>query len=82
MREDYRDEFVTCCPYCGGNKMVLAYQTAYGAVSSTSNRLGGRPLYHSVCLRCGSVVRSFVKEPEKLLKRKDRDPSGGRGSGL
>ena len=28
--------------------------------------------YHSICRNCGSVVRSYVKKPEKLLKRKDR----------
>ena len=33
---------------------------------------GGIGLYHSVCRNCGSVVRSYVKEPEKLLKRKER----------
>ena len=72
MREDYRDAYVTRCPYCGGTEFTEAFQAAYGAVTATSNKLGGRALYHSVCLNCGSVVRSFVKEPEKLLKRSDR----------
>ena len=72
MVKEYRDEYVSRCPYCGGNEIIEAYQTAYAAVTATSNKLGGRPLYHSICLKCGSVVRSYVKEPEKLLKRKDR----------
>ncbi len=74
VTEPYRDPYVSRCPYCGGTRMIEAFQSAYGAVTATSNKLGGRPLYHSVCLNCGSVVRSYVKEPQKLLKRKDRDP--------
>ena len=72
MIGSYQDEYVSRCPYCGGTEFVEAFQAAYGAVSATNNKLGGRPLYHSICLKCGSVVRSYVKEPEKLLKRKDR----------
>ena len=75
--KDYRDEFVPRCPYCGGTEMIEAMQTAYGAVSATSNKWSGRPLYHSVCRKCGSVVRTFVKEPEKLLKRRDRKKDRG-----
>ena len=70
--EEYKDEYVKVCPYCGGSEMIEAYQTAYGALTSKNNPWGGAPLYHSVCRRCGSVVRSFVKEPEKLFKKKDR----------
>ena len=69
MPEDRYDR----CPYCGGTEIIECYQTGYGAVTAVSNKLGGRALYHAVCRRCGSVVRSYVKEPEKLLKRKDRN---------
>lgn len=72
MLKEHRDEYVSRCPYCGGTELTEAFQTAYGAVSGTSNRLGGVPLYHTVCLKCGSVVRSYVKKPEKLLRRRDR----------
>ena len=72
MSEFYRDEYVSRCPYCGGTEMIETFQSAYGAVSATSHKLGGVSLYHSVCRHCGSVVRSYVKDPEKLLKRKDR----------
>ena len=70
---DYnKDKYVLRCPYCGGEEMIEAFQSCYGAVIATSNVLGGRTLYHMICRNCGSVVRSFVKEPEKLLKRRDR----------
>lgn len=60
------------CPYCGGTEMIVTLQTAYGAVTALGNALGGVPLYHLICRQCGCVARSFVKEPEKLLRRKDR----------
>ena len=72
MIENYRDAYVIRCPFCGSTQMIETFQSAYGALTATSNKLGGRPLYHSVCRQCGSVVRSFVKNPEKLLKRRDR----------
>ena len=73
MGDYYKDAYVSRCPYCGGAEMIETFQTGYGAVTATRNKLGGRALYHSVCRKCGSVVRSYVKEPEKLLKRKDRN---------
>lgn len=67
-----QDKYVTRCPYCGGTEIIEVYQTYYGAVSSVKNKLHGADLYHSVCRNCGSVLRSYVKNPEKLLRRKDR----------
>ncbi len=72
MIDDYRDAFVTSCPYCGSTEMIEALQSAYGAIYAKSHPFGGRALYHSVCRKCGSIVRSYVKEPEKLLKLRDR----------
>ena len=67
-----RDAYVAVCPYCGGTEMIETCQDGYGAITATSNIWGGGKLYHSVCRKCGSVVRSYVKDPEKLLKKKDR----------
>ena len=72
MKEAYRDDYAAQCPFCGGTEMIRTFQGGYGAISAESNKWGGCTLYHSVCRRCGSVVRSYVKDPEKLLKRKDR----------
>ena len=60
------------CPHCGGTEMIEAYQSGYAVVAGLSHKMGGVNLYHSICRRCGSVVRSYVKDPEKLLKKKDR----------
>lgn len=73
--EERRDKYVQVCPFCGGNEVITAYQSAYGAVSAVENIFGGCALYHSICRKCGSILRSYVKEPEKLLKKKDRRQS-------
>ena len=61
----------------GGEELYPTIQAkgtrlGYGSVTAVSNKMGGVGLYHSICRDCGSVVRSYVKEPEKLLKKKDR----------
>ncbi|MBR7081383.1 MAG: hypothetical protein IKI49_01560 [Oscillospiraceae bacterium] len=66
------DKYVFTCPYCGGSEMIEGVQCGYVAILETSSRCIGCGLFHSVCRNCGSVVRSYVKEPEKLLKKKDR----------
>lgn len=66
------DQYVKECPYCGGSEIIEVYQSYYGAVTVVNNMWGGGNLYHSVCRGCGSVLRSYVKDPEKLLKKKDR----------
>ncbi len=70
-----QDKYVFSCPYCGGTEIIEAYQSSYGSVTALSNKWGGIALWHSVCRNCGSVVHSYVKEPEKLLKKKDRKES-------
>lgn len=67
-----QDKYVQKCPYCGGIEVIESLQGGYATITATNNMWGGVELYHSVCRNCGSVVRSYVKNPEKLLKRKDR----------
>ena len=66
------DKYVEFCPFCNGTEMIEAFQGSQGAIFGVNNKMTGTALYHSVCRNCGSVVRSYVKDPEKLLKRKDR----------
>lgn len=65
------DEFVKKYPYCGGEEFQLTYQGGYAALSVPGHPLLGSSICHTVCLGCGSIVRSFVKEPRRLLP-KDR----------
>ena len=64
-----RDKYVFNRPYCRGTEVIGAYQSS---VTAVDNIWGVANLYHPICRNCGSVVRSYVKEPEKLLKKKDR----------
>ncbi len=63
---------VTECPFCHGSEFIEAKQTGYAQISSCANGWYSGELRHVVCRRCGSVVRSYVKDPEKMLKKKDR----------
>lgn len=59
------------CPFCGGTELIHAEQNSYGSIYGES-MLTGCILRHIVCRNCGSVVHSYVDDPEKLLKRKNR----------
>lgn len=67
---------ITKCSFCGGTEFITAFQGGNGAVYSTDNSFRGTPLYHTICRDCGSVVRSYVTDPEKLLKKSDRRQEG------
>lgn len=70
--EQERDKYVEVCPYCGESEIIEAYQSSYAAISAMKNKFASCALYHSICRNCGSVVRSYVTDPEKLIKKKDR----------
>jgi predicted nucleic-acid-binding Zn-ribbon protein len=56
------------CPYCGGTDFVIAKQIPGIESADKWINFTGQILYHKICLNCGTVVRSYVKEPKKLLK--------------
>ena len=60
------------CPYCNGTQFVKGYQAGYAAVTSAERPLSRMKIFHKICLTCGSVARSYVLEPEKLLKKSNR----------
>lgn len=63
---------INACQLCGGAEIIECFQNGYGGITADSNKWGGCALYHRVCRRCGNVVQSYVKDPEKLLRRSDR----------
>lgn len=67
---------MTKCRFCGGTEFITGYQNFYGAVYSAESFVRSATLYHTICRNCGSVVRSYVKDPEKLLKKSERRPKG------
>lgn len=55
------------CPYCGGSDFIVGKQQGYGSVSANKAfTFKQQPLYHLICSQCGTVVRSFVNNPELL----------------
>ena len=59
------------CPFCGYAEFIQARQYAPEAYVS-GEAVFGQQLNHTICRNCGSVVRSFVENPENLLKKKNR----------
>lgn len=61
------------CPYCGGTDFVTGKHTGYGSVMPEKDLLifRGQILYHDICSKCGTVVRSYIKDPEKFVGKKD-----------
>lgn len=64
-------KLVSECPYCGGEEFVYGVQNGYAQITGEGFTLSTE-LYHKICRDCGSVVRSYVHDPEKLLKRRNR----------
>ena len=64
------------CPYCGGTEFIDAMVESYGGVCASVG-------FHSsgirvvVCRDCGSIVRSYVKDAEKLYPKKERRQDDG-----
>lgn len=67
---DIMDRYSQECPFCKGTDFIEGQQNAYAKVAGEG--LHATELYHTICRNCGSVVRSYVKSPESLLKRKNR----------
>ena len=63
--------YIERCPFCGYSEFIEAKQVATEAYLSAET-VFGQQLKHTVCRHCGSIVRSYVEDPEKLLKKKNR----------
>lgn len=55
------------CPYCGSTEFVVGKENkTYGGISKSGN-FTGQPICHDICKNCGTIVRSFVENPSKLV---------------
>ena len=63
---------ITECPFCHGTEFLEGKQEGHAQMNSCESWWYSTELYHVICRRCGSVVRSYVKNPEKLLPKKER----------
>ncbi len=60
------------CQYCGGEEFIEGQEGSYGSVCVSTAGLRSQALFAVVCRNCGSVVRTYCKNPEKLYPRKER----------
>lgn len=61
----------TACTYCGGTDIIVGKQAGAVIPEKEKTILHGQMLYHDICRQCGTVVRSYIKEPEKFAGKKD-----------
>lgn len=56
------------CSWCGGEEVVYGVQADRGKVRPAQRTTfdEGQVLIHVVCKSCGTVLRSYVKNPEKF----------------
>lgn len=59
------------CPFCGGSEFIDGRMGANGGVRIEKG-IHGASVHALVCRDCGSVVRSYVSDAEKLLPKKER----------
>lgn len=59
------------CPFCAGTELIECRLSSYGGVY-VGRGIRGAAIFSLVCRDCGSVVRNYCKDPEKLYPRKER----------
>lgn len=72
QKENEDDVIELRCPYCDGTEIVEATQGGYGQITAVTSPWYACSVFHLVCRDCGTIIRSFVKDPEKLVKYKNR----------
>lgn len=60
------------CPFCGGEELIPCTVSSYGGVYLEQKLLSTKLLYALTCRDCGSVVRFYCKDAEKLFPKKER----------
>ena len=60
------------CSFCGNDVFMELTSSGYGGVQLQGATLGGELLYYSVCVKCGTVNRSYIKNPQKLVQKMNK----------
>lgn len=67
-----RDVEIEKCQYCGGEEFIEGQVCSYGGVCISTGGIRSQALFVIVCRNCGSIVRTFCKNPEKLYPKRER----------
>ena len=58
------------CPHCGGRETLDAKQYGQGSIYPRKGIFSlGKPLYHIVCKDCGTIIRSYIEDPQSWAKK-------------
>ena len=58
------------CPHCGGRETLAAKQEGHGAIYPRKGIFSfGKTLHHVVCKDCGTVIRSYIEDPQDWAKK-------------
>lgn len=57
---------VTECPKCGEKELGKGKQTGQGAILPKYKVSFGVEVEHIICTKCGFIIESYVKKPEKF----------------
>ncbi len=61
------------CPFCGGEELIESTVSSMVSGVCVANGETRRAiLFATVCRDCGSVVRTYCKDPENLYPKKER----------
>lgn len=59
------------CPHCGAAENIVGIQDDRARISAQVGVfMKNQPLYHIICLRCGTIIRSYIENPEKFINNK------------
>ena len=59
------------CPHCGGNDTMIGKQNGHGAIVPQKGWtvINAKALYHVICRNCGTVIRSYIEDPQDWAKK-------------
>lgn len=62
-------EYYTC-PWCGCKEVVYGKQDNQASIKPIKFKMPMYPkmqtITHIICKQCGTIIRSYIEEPEKL----------------
>lgn len=64
-------EEIMKCQFCGGEEFVVAEQSGFANIHVKKGfSFKETPIMHQVCKSCGAIVKSYVKDIEKICDKK------------
>lgn len=57
------------CTHCGGKEFFIGAQDGHACMKTSVWALKSEPIKHEICIACGTIVRSYIENPQKLIKK-------------